>query len=225
LSRRPRVIVVNNDDPDSDYGASHLAAAFSALFETEIVSPLRGFPLAGKWVRDGGADAFVLSGSDRSLRDALPWMLEEEALVRDIVGAGIPLLGICFGHQLIGEAFGAGIVTREKRIGLFEVAVVGNDPAFDGLGRTVTVPEQHGDQLSSVPGGFDLLATSDYCPIQAVRHATVAAYGMQFHPCYAESVFQADEAWAALTDLRGRFRHDGARVLSNIAGAFAKMVR
>jgi GMP synthase (glutamine-hydrolysing) len=218
------MIVVNNDDPDSDYGASHLAAAFSEPFEVEIVSPLGGFPRAREWI-EGGADAFVLSGSDRSLRDTAPWMIEEEALVREAVGAGIPLLGICFGHQLIGEAFGAPIITREKRVGLFDVAAVGGDPAFAGLGRTIVVPEQHADQLSGVPDGFGLIATSDYCPVQAVHHATAPAYGMQFHPCYEDCVFEIDEAWAALPDLRGRFRHDGARVLANIAGVFAREVR
>lgn len=218
------MIVVNNDDPDSDYGAKHLAAAFAGLFDTEIASPLRGFPLADRWVHGGDADALVLSGSDRSIKEALPWMLEEEALIRGVVQAGIPLLAICFGHQLLGEAFGAGIVTGEKQIGLFDVAVVGGDPAFDGIGEVVTVPEQHADQLVEVPGGFDLIATSDYCPVQAVRHTVAPAYGMQFHPCYEESVFEADEAWEALPHLRGRFHHDGARILANVARTFAGIV-
>jgi GMP synthase-like glutamine amidotransferase len=217
------MIVVNNDDPDSDYGAKHLAAAFAAVFSAEIVSPLEGFPSADDWIRGGAADALVLSGSDRSVREALPWMLEEEELLREAVGARVPVLAICFGHQLVGEAFGAGIETREKRIGLFEVAVVGRDPAFDGLGDSATVPEQHADQLSRVPDGFELIATSDYCPVQAVRHASAPAYGMQFHPCYEESVFEADEAWEALPQLRESFRHDGPRILANVARIFAEV--
>ncbi len=219
------MIVVNNDDPDSDYGARRLAAAFAGAFDVKIASPLGGFPLADDWIRGGGASALVLSGSDRSIKEALPWMLEEEALLRDSVEAGIPLLAICFGHQLLGEAFGAGIVTREKRIGLFEVAVVGSDPAFDGVSEVAVVPEQHADQLSTVPDGFDLIATSDYCPVQAIRHASALAYSMQFHPCYEESVFEADEAWEALVNLRGRFRHDGACILSNVARIFAEVTR
>jgi GMP synthase (glutamine-hydrolysing) len=225
LSRLPRAIVVNNDDPASDYGARHLAAAFAGAFATEIVSPLAGFPRADDWIRGGRADALVLSGSDRSITETLPWMLEEEELLRNAVREGVPVLAICFGHQLLGEAFGAGIVTGEKRIGLFEIAVVDRDPAFDGIGDKATVPEQHADQLSEIPAGFDLIATSDYCPVQAIRHATAPAYGMQFHPCYEESVFEADEAWEALPHLRGRFRHDGARILANVARIFAEIAR
>lgn len=219
------MVVINNDHPDSDYGATHLAAAFADSFESEIVNPLEGFPHADDWVRGGAADALVLSGSDRSITEALPWMLQEEALLRSAVAARVPLLAICFGHQLLGEAFGAEIVTGEKRVGLFEVEVVRGDPAFDGVGGTATVPEQHADQLSEVPVGFDLIATSDYCAVQAMRHADAPAYGMQFHPCYGESVFGVDEAWAALPHLRGRFRHDGARILANVAGVFAEIVR
>jgi GMP synthase (glutamine-hydrolysing) len=218
------MIVINNDDPDSDYGATHLAAAFAGSFATEILSPLDGFPDADDWIRGGAADAFVLSGSDRSIKDALPWMLEEEELLRRAVGARVPVLAICFGHQLLGEAFGAGIVTREKRIGLFEVTVIGRDPVFDGVGGTATVPEQHSDQLSEVPAGFDLIATSNYCPVQAMRHAAAPAYGMQFHPCYEESVFDADEAWDAVPHPRGSFDHDGARILANVARSFAGIV-
>jgi len=219
------MIVINNDDPASDYGARHLAGAFGGAFDAEIVSPLHGFSLTGDWVRGRAADALVLSGSDRSIKEALPWMLEEEELLRNAVDARVPVLGICFGHQLLGEAFGAGIVTREKRIGLFEVAVVGGDATFDGIGDVATVPEQHADQLAGIPEGFALIATSDYCPVQAVRHTTAPAYGMQFHPCYEESVFEADEEWEALPHLRGRFRHDGARILSNVARVFAEVVR
>ena len=218
------MIVINNDDPDSDYGAAHLAAAFAGSFEAEIVSPLGGLPHADEWIRGGAARALVLSGSDRSIGEALPWMLEEKELLRKAVAARVPVLAICFGHQLLGEAFGAGIVTREKRIGLFEVEIVGGDPAFDGIGGTATVPEQHADQLSRVPVAFDLIATSDYCRVQAMRHAEAPAYGMQFHPCYEESVFEADEAWAALPHLIERFDHDGARILANVARSFAALV-
>lgn len=223
MSKRPRVIVINNDDPASEYGADHLAAAFAGSFDAEIVSPLGGFPDAERWTAGREAGALVLSGSDRSIKEALPWMLEEEALLRGAVEARVPVLAICFGHQLLGEAFGSRIVTSDKRIGLFEVAVVGNDPAFDGVGDMAIVPEQHSDQLSDVPDGFDLIASSDYCPVQAIRHASAPAYGMQFHPCYEESVFEADEAWESLVDLRDRFHHDGARILSNVARIFAEL--
>jgi GMP synthase-like glutamine amidotransferase len=225
LSRRPKIVVINNDHPASDYGARHLAEAFAASFRPEILSPLGGFPDAERWIAERGADALVLTGSDRSIVEQLPWMIEEESLIRVAIHARVPLLAICFGHQLLGEAYGAGIVSGEKRVGLFEVAITTSDPAFDGVGGLAVVPEQHADQLAQAPEGFELLATSDYCPVQAMRHASAPAYGMQFHPCYGESVFEADEEWERLVDLRGRFHHDGAEILSNVARIFAELVR
>lgn len=218
------MIVVNNDDPDSDYGAEHLAAAFARLSDTSIVSPLAGFAPARAWLREENADALVLSGSDRSVTEALPWMLEEEDLLRACVGAQVPVLAVCFAHQVLGKAFGADVVVGRKHIGLFPIVPLGNDAAFAGLGPAVVVPEQHGDRLSRVPDGFLLIATSDYCEVQAIRHSRAPVYGMQFHPCYGEDVLDYDDAWKD-TGLRGRFRHDGGTILDNVAGVFAARLR
>jgi GMP synthase (glutamine-hydrolysing) len=218
------VTIVNNDDPDSDYGAEHLAAAFARLSDTSIVSPLAGFAPARAWLREENADALVLSGSDRSVTEALPWMLEEEDLLRACVGAQVPVLAVCFAHQVLGKAFGADVVVGRKHIGLFPIVPLGNDAAFAGLGPAVVVPEQHGDRLSRVPDGFLLIATSDYCEVQAIRHSRAPVYGMQFHPCYGEDVLDYDDAWKD-TGLRGRFRHDGGTILDNVARVFAARLR
>jgi len=214
VSRRPRAIVINNDHPTSAYGAARLAAIFDAAFETEVATQLAGFAPAHDWLASLRADALVLSGSELSLTSPVKWMLEEEELLRAAVDTSLPVLAICFGHQLLGHAFGAGLVTREKRVGLFDVTRVGNDPVFAGLGATVSVPEQHSDQLDAVPDGFELVATSDYCPVQAIRHARLPVYGVQFHPCYGDGVFDADEAWDEL-GWEGTFVHDGGAILDN----------
>ena len=223
MSRRPLALVLSNDVPDSDYGARHLAAAFEAAFDTGIVEPLDGVAAVRARLSEGRVQALVLSGSDRSVNLSLQWMQEEQDLLRDAVAARVPTLAVCFGHQLLGVAFGAGVVTRNKRTGLFDIELIGRDPLFDGLGPRAVVPEQHRDQLDRLPKGFELTATSDYCRIQAMRHESAPVYGVQFHPCYGDDVFDADDEWAA-TPLRGRFAHDGGRVLSNAVALFRKLV-
>jgi len=220
-SGRPRAIVINNDHPSSEYGATRLAEAFADAFEARIVTQVEGFAPARDWLASHGADALVLSGSDLSLTSPAAWMLEEEDLLRAAVGAGLPVLAICFGHQLLGEAFGSELVSRQKRVGLFDVAPVGDDPVFSGLGEAVLVPEQHSDQIVGVPDGFDLIATSDYCTVQAIRHRELPVYGLQFHPCYGEGVFDEDEAWEAL-GWEGPFQHDGAQILGNAVRVMAE---
>ena len=70
------------------------------------------------------------------------------------------------------------------------------------------------DQVVEVPGGFGLIATSDYCRVQAMQHESLPIYGVQFHPCYDEGVLEEDEAWERL-GLAGPFEHDGALILGN----------
>jgi GMP synthase (glutamine-hydrolysing) len=199
-----------------------LARAFETRFDAELVSPLSGFGNPGSWLERSRADALVLSGSDRSVLSELSWMLEEEAVLRYAVERGVPALAVCFGHQLLAKALGADIATREKRIGLFELERArrsDGDPEhggdlFDGVGDPIVVPEQHSDQVVDVPPGFELVATSGYCRVQAVRHSAHAIFGVQFHPCYDDDVFEADEEWREL-GFDGPFEHDGARILGN----------
>ncbi len=223
MSRLPRTVVVSNDEPDSSYGAESLARHFGARFDTELVSPVDGFGGGSSWIRRVGADALVLSGSDRSVLSELPWMLEEEEVLRRAVEAGVPTLAVCFGHQLLAKAFGAKIGTFEKRIGLFEVRATVADRLFEGVGETAVVPEQHSDHVSSVPDGFVVAATSSYCPVQAMRHEVVPVYGVQFHPCYDDDVFDVDEAWAAL-DVPRPLSHDGGLILRNVVALFAEIL-
>ncbi len=219
-----RAVVISNDEPISDYGARRLAAAFGGRFEVEIVSSLDGFARPEWWPADRGADVLVLSGSERSVNDDLPWMLEEQEMLRAAVAHGVPLLAVCFGHQLLARALGVDVVRREKRVGLFRVRPVRDDPLFDGLSLGAVVPEQHSEHVSRVPDGFELVATSDYCTIQAMRHREAPIYGVQFHPCYGEDVFDVEEEWEA-TGLRGRFEHDGVRILANAVRLFEEHCR
>jgi GMP synthase-like glutamine amidotransferase len=215
-----RAVVISNDEPDSCYGAERLAAAFRERFETEIMSPLDGVGDPATWVARTRADAIVLSGSDRSVLSGTSWMLGEEALLRAAVRTGTPTLAICFGHQLLAKAFGGEIVTREKRIGLFEIEPLGCDPLFDSVSTPALVPEQHSEHVVSVPEGFVLVATSDYCPVQAIRHERAPVYGLQFHPCYDDDVFEVDEAWDAL-DIPRPLSHDGGAILRNAVRTLA----
>lgn len=220
MSSRRRAIVISNDEPDSSYGAERLSLHFGRRFETRLVDPLAGFGDPGTWLSRVGAEALVLSGSDRSVRAELPWMLEEEEVLRAAVRARIPTLAVCFGHQLLAKAFGARIVTRPKRTGLFRVEPVTEDPMFAGIEGSALVPEQHSDHVSELPPEFSLVATSSYCDVQALRHRTGLVYGVQFHPCYDDGVFDVDDEWSGL-DAARPLSHDGGLILSNVVALFA----
>lgn len=105
---------------------------------------------------------------------------EEMELVRK---APFHILGICFGHQLIGTAFGTGMVDLGKMIRRFEpVEVLDHNPLFDSLPPTITVAESHKQALEKVPEGFIRLAESSTTEVEAICHRSLPIYGLQFHP-------------------------------------------
>src|SRR5580700_2271134 len=110
-----------------------------------------GGPLPGP--RD--ADAFVITGSASSVTERAPWMLRAGRLVRAIVEARVPLLGVCFGHQMIAQALGGRVERnpRGREIGTVRLTRVADDPIFVGLPRSFDVNATHVDSVTRLPPG------------------------------------------------------------------------
>jgi GMP synthase (glutamine-hydrolysing) len=127
-------------------------------------------------------DLVFLSGSSHLLTrpETLRHFQEQIDLVNK---AAFPVLGICFGHQLIGTAFGSGMSDLGLMVRRFEqVNVLDHHPVFDGLQRDIIVAESHRQVLTRVPAGFRRLARSTTSNIEAICHETRPIYGFQFHP-------------------------------------------
>jgi GMP synthase (glutamine-hydrolysing) len=127
-------------------------------------------------------DIVILTGSNFMLSkpDTRMVFRPEMDLVRE---ADLPFLGICFGHQLIGAAYGSQVVDLGHNIREFkEVKLIGEDPLFDGLPGSIKVSESHRQALTSVPEGFRHLAKSATSRVEAIRHQKRPIYGVQFHP-------------------------------------------
>jgi len=104
----------------------------------------------------------------------------EMDLVRE---TDLPFLGICFGHQLMGAAYGSQVVDLGHNIREFkEVKLLGQDPLFDGLPGSIRVSESHRQALTCVPEGFGHLAESATSQVEAMCHQKRPIYGVQFHP-------------------------------------------
>jgi len=95
----------------------------------------------------------------------------------------IPILGICLGHQLIAKVFG-GEVGKGKMGGFAEVFVriVKQDPLFEDLPEKLKVWASHNDEVKRIPEDLEILAKSDICEIEALRHKKKPIYGLQWHP-------------------------------------------
>jgi len=127
------------------------------------------------------SSALILSGGPRSVAEEDVEAARE--MMEEAMQRGTPVLGICYGHQLIAAALG-GRVERGWRgeFGPTEVEVLAEDPIFDGVGRKFKVWMSHSDSVVSLPEHLRPLARTEGGVIAAFRHASLPIYGLQFHP-------------------------------------------
>lgn len=135
--------------------------------------------------REGFSGAIV-TGSGAMVTDRLPWSEASAAWLRDAAHAGLPLLGICYGHQLIAHALGGevGYNPAGREMGTLDIDLqdeAGDDPLFVGLPRQFAVQATHLQTVLALPDGARLLATSAQDAACAFRWGT-SAWGVQFHP-------------------------------------------
>jgi GMP synthase (glutamine-hydrolysing) len=144
-----------------------------------------GAPLPALEGRDASVDAFIITGSAASVTERAPWMLRAEEYIRAIVAARVPLLGICFGHQLVAQALG-GLVAKNPRgreIGTVRARQIGmdDDALLSSVPPEFDVNASHIDSVARLPPGARILAAT------ALDPASVFAVGdttrcVQFHP-------------------------------------------
>jgi GMP synthase (glutamine-hydrolysing) len=133
-------------------------------------------------VVESGPDLVILTGSSALLSKPRTRELfrPEIDLVRK---AQFPILGICYGHQIIGSAFGAPMRDLGQMLrGYEKISVVQKHPLFDGLPSDLVVAESHRQELTKVPDEFQHLAQSTTSKVEAIVHRSKPIYGIQFHP-------------------------------------------
>jgi GMP synthase-like glutamine amidotransferase len=158
------------------------------LDEGEAIPPLAEFDIM--LVMGGPMDVWE--------EDKFPWLRTEKAAIREWVEAGRPYLGMCLGVQLLADAMGGRteLMTAPPEVGMSKVQQLLPDPIFKGVPELCTCFQWHGAEVTQLPEGARLLATSPGCAMQGFaigRHA----YGLQFHMELTETT--AAE-WGALPE-------------------------
>jgi len=122
--------------------------------------------------------AIILSGSPFSITNPQAPTIDKAIFERDI-----PILGICYGMQLMSHTLG-GVVTSatKKEYGYALLSIEQNSAIFEGLPSTINVWMSHGDSVQTLPKGFHRIAYTQNSPFAAIKHDTQPLFALQFHP-------------------------------------------
>ncbi|MCK0714015.1 glutamine amidotransferase [Chromohalobacter sarecensis] len=128
-------------------------------------------------------DAWIITGSKSSVCDKTPWMARLKALILEIYATGRPIVGICFGHQIVAEAFGADVNRYPNGwgVGLHTYQLDKSVPELDALGGQFTLNAVHQDQVLSKPTQAEVIASSPFCPFAALQYDN-RILTLQAHP-------------------------------------------
>ena len=170
-------------------------------------------------------DAVIATGSPRSVLESAPWMSRASDALLEAAARGVPVLAVCFGHQLVAAALGAPVrrSPRGRELGTISCTLTQAglaDPLFAGVPRTFEVQATHEDEVAIVPAGAEVLAGNAHSAIQAFRVGR-RLHAVQFHPELSAAAVAAlvrARAPALAAEARARGEDPAMRLASLLAG-------
>jgi GMP synthase (glutamine-hydrolysing) len=161
-----------------DYGSQYAQLIARRVRECGVYCEILPHDISCKELAERDPRAIILSGGPASVMNE-----GHPGLDSEIIGLGVPILGICYGMQLLAKILG-GILERGKS-GEYGPATIETDidgSIFAGLDKKIDVWMSHGDQVISLPECFTVLAHTGVCPIAAMGDLGRNLFGVQFHP-------------------------------------------
>jgi len=161
-----------------DFGSQYTQLIARRIRELGVYSEVYAHDGDAEHINRHRPAGYVLSGGPNSVYETdapqlTPFLLEHDR----------PILGICYGMQLLTAALGGEVAaTSEREYGPATISHKPLSPLFDGLDPELPVWMSHGDRIESLPPGFHTLAQSDNCPLAAIGDLERNRYGLQFHP-------------------------------------------
>jgi GMP synthase (glutamine-hydrolysing) len=163
-----------------DFGSQTTQLIARRIRESSVYCEIHPYNTEIEKIKKIQPKGIILSGGPSSVYDS-----DAPVISREIFNLGIPVLGICYGMQLATHLLG-GVVEKSdhREYGHAELSVRLTDGIFHELEKEKAhrVWMSHGDRIEKLPDGFVVTATSQACPVAAMRHESLPVYGVQFHP-------------------------------------------
>ncbi len=167
-----------------DFGSQYSELIARRIRETQVYSEVLSYRTTAEQLRQLNPKGIILSGGPSSVYDAGAPLSDPE-----IWNLGIPILGVCYGMQLMVQQLG-GKVTRAQRGEYGKASLLIDDPTdlLTNVEDASTMWMSHGDSCEALPEGFEILAHTENTPCAAIAHHQKKLYGVQFHPEVVHSV-------------------------------------
>lgn len=162
-----------------DFGSQYNQLIARRVREMGVYSELKTHKMTAKEIaQDPEVKGIIFSGGPNSVYDESAFTVDQE-----IFRLGLPVLGICYGMQLMAHSLG-GVVSpcEHAEYGKAEIDLLEDTALMKGLEKQEQVWMSHGDQVTKVPDGFVVNASSSTCPIAMMSDAGRKFYAIQFHP-------------------------------------------
>jgi len=161
-----------------DFGSQYTHLIARRVRECGVYSEIVPYNIDARQLLARAPKAIILSGGPASVTSR-----KSPTCDRDIFNINIPILGICYGAQLMAEVLGGKVAPAKSReYGKVTLRVKSRESLFQGLSLEETVWMSHGDKISRLPTGFRIIGTTENSPIGAMENKARGLYGLQFHP-------------------------------------------
>jgi GMP synthase (glutamine-hydrolysing) len=161
-----------------DFGSQYTQLIARRVRENKVFSKIIPYNTSAKEIAAMFPKGLILSGGPSSVTEK-----KSPYPDKGIFRLGLPVLGICYGMQVIAEMLGGRVKhTKEREYGKTELFIDDNRDIFSHLPGNFTCWASHGDYVTKLPAGFHISAHTMNAPIAALSHARRKIYGVQFHP-------------------------------------------
>ncbi len=179
-----------------DYGSQYSQLICRRVREANVYAEMVSWDRAADRLPHINLKGIILSGGPASVYET-----GAPALPDVVLESGVPVLGICYGLQLLAHALGGRVAPSAMReYGAAEIEVTGETRLFGGQPRQQQVWMSHGDRVERLPAGFETVARSGNSPCAAIANEDRSLYGLQFHP----EVVHTPNGFALLQNFVGR---------------------
>lgn len=161
-----------------DFGSQYTQVIARRVRECRVYSEILPHTTKAADLARGGASGIILSGGPASV-----YTKGAPRVDPGIYKLGIPVLGICYGMQLLARDLGGAVEpSSEREFGPGRLSVTRKNPLFGGLPKHLDVWNSHGDKVTRLPSGFVAVGTTENSKAAAIADTRRGFYGLQFHP-------------------------------------------